>query len=985
MKTVRLKYFFLLFISFLAVGASAQDKGKISGKVIDKKTGEELIGVSVQIEGTSIGAVTDFEGVFAINNVTPGTYNLIVSYISYQRKIISQVTVKAKETTIVNTTLEESTKTLNEVVVSAELKRETASALLIQQKKNVSISDGVSADLIKKTPDATTGDVMKRISGTSIQDNKFAIIRGLNDRYNTAYINGAPLPSTESDRKAFSFDIFPSNMLDNMVITKTASPELPGDFAGGMITINTKDIPEKTFVSASFGSSIHSITTFNQSYENTPGSTNFLGVDNGTRALPSGIPERLIYEASSSESKFEASKKFNDQWSMNEISSTPMNNSFQVSGGTNFKFKEKQQAGFIISLSRSKSYKTTPAERNKFLKNLTTEDNQLLQQYEDTVYKQEVLTGLMFNAGWKLGNNHKISFKNAYTVNTEDQTVTRGGHDDLTDQTGIPLVSNRYFIYQDNRLMSNQLIGEHYISAVKLKAKWVLNNNDIHRKMPDFKRASSRSTIKNAETGEYYDYNTELSNSIDITQTGRFYQDLKENIKSAGVDLQKPIDVLSGKKVKTELKLGGFYQIRQRDFQVRAFGYKLMQVNNPGSPYFRPKFIAQSQDVLFSEENLAQDTFYIDERINPQDVYTAESRLSSAYAMFDQRLYSRFRVAYGVRMESYNQKLHSLGNTGLPVEVDTTFTDFLPSANLTYELTEKINLRLSGSQTLARPEFRELAPFSFYDFNYNTVVAGNPALGRTKISNFDFRFELYPGESQLVSFSLFYKDFKNAIEQVYENVGATQLGYSSNTNASNYGFEVELRKNFDFLDRAFGTNWIRKFSVTMNYAYIRSEVKFDNSISSTNQSFGTRPLQGQSPYIVNGSFQFYDPKSTLSAAVFVNRVGRRIAFVREKNGQVPDLWENPRTVIDLSIAKTFYKHYEFKFGVNDILAQDLIFYQDNNNNGKYDNISTNVNAKNGATPRLDPNIPVSEKSQYDNPVFKYKMGYTISMGIGVKF
>jgi hypothetical protein len=171
----------------------------------------------------------------------------------------------------------------------------------------------------------------------------------------------------------------------------------------------------------------------------------------------------------------------------------------------------------------------------------------------------------------------------------------------------------------------------------------------------------------------------------------------------------------------------------------------------------------------------------------------------------------------------------------------------------------------------------------------------------------------------------------------------------------------------------------------MNYAYIQSEVKFDNAISSTNSSFGKRPLQGQSPYIINGSFQFYDPKSTLSAAIFVNRVGRRIAFVREKNGLVPDLWENPRTVVDLSISKTFYKHYEFKLGINDILAQDLVFYQDNNNNGKYDNITTNIESKNGATPRIDNTTTNAEKSQFDNPIFKYKMGYTISMGIGVKF
>ncbi|MES2779759.1 MAG: TonB-dependent receptor [Bacteroidota bacterium] len=984
MNLVRLKYLFVLLISTVAMAVSAQT-GRIAGKIIDKKTGEELIGVSVQIEGTSIGAATDFEGKFSINNVAPGTYNLIMSYISYQKKVVSKVEVKAKEVTQVNTTLEESTRELSEVVVSAELKKETASALLIQQKKNASISDGISADLIKKTPDATTGDVMKRISGTSIQDNKFAIIRGLNDRYNTAYINGAPLPSTESDRKAFSFDIFPSNMLDNMVITKTASPELPGDFAGGMITINTKDIPEKTFVSVSVGASNHSITTGNMSYGNTKGSTNFFGVDDGTRALPSNIPARLQYESADAATKYESSKLFNDKWSMDEVSSTPMKNSFQLSGGTSKKFWDKQEAGFIVSFSRSQSNRTTPVQRNRFTKSIAATENQMRQQYNDTVYKKEILTGIMFNAGWKLGNNHKISFKNAYTINTEDQTITRSGNDDLQDDQQMPLVKNRYFIYQDNRLMSNQLIGEHFFTPLKLKMKWVLNNNNIHRTMPDFKRATTRSTY-DVFAAKYYKYNTEIGSNIDIIQTGRFYQDLKEDIKSGGVDFQRPVEFLTGKKLKTDVKFGTMYQIRERDFQVRAFGYKLKPITTPGNKYVRENFVTGTPDSIFNRSNLAPDTFYIDERINPQDVYKASSNLRTAYLMLDQRLFGRLRFSYGVRVESYNQKMNTFGAAGEPVTVDTTFTDWLPSANFTYELTDKINLRLSGSQTLARPEFRELAPFSFYDFNYNTVVTGNPNLVRTKIQNYDFRFELYPGESQLVSFSLFYKDFTNAIEQVNEFIGSdAALGYSSNTNASNHGFEVEVRKNFDFLDKAFGTSWIRKFSVTMNYAYIQSKVKFDNSISSTNASFGTRPLQGQSPYIINGSFQFYDPKSTVSAAIFVNQVGRRIAFVREKNGLVPDLWENPRTVVDLSISKTFYKHYEFKVGINDILAQDLIFYQDNNGNGKYDDISTNIDPKLGPTPRIDATTTDAEKSKFDNPLFKYKMGYTISVGVGVKF
>jgi acyl carrier protein len=236
-----------IFLALMALPALAQTNGKILGKVIDKKTGEELIGVTIVIEGTSFGGATDYEGNFIIGNVKPGLYNLIASYVSYSKKTLKGIEVKSGENTSVSISLEESQKELNEVVIQADLKRETASALLIQQKKSTSISDGVSADMIKKTPDATTGDVMKRVSGASIQDNKFAIIRGLNDRYNTAYINGAPLPSSESDRKAFSFDIIPSGLIDNIIVTKSATANLPGDFAGGIVQVTTKDVSNDFF------------------------------------------------------------------------------------------------------------------------------------------------------------------------------------------------------------------------------------------------------------------------------------------------------------------------------------------------------------------------------------------------------------------------------------------------------------------------------------------------------------------------------------------------------------------------------------------------------------------------------------------------------------------------------------------------------------------------------------------------------------------
>ena len=960
----------VILLFFTSLTLQAVNTGKISGKIIDKKTGEELIGVTVIIEGTTFGAATDFEGKFIIGNLQPGTYNLIASYVSYSKKSVQGIVVKAGEVTSITVAMEAATKELSEVVIQGTLKKENASALLIQQKKNVSISDGISADMIKKTPDATTSDVMKRVSGTSIQDNKFAVIRGLNDRYNTAYINGAPLPSSESDKKAFSFDIFPSNMLDNMVITKTASPDLPGDFAGGLITINTRDIPEKQFVSVSSGVSYHSITTFKDGVGYNNSGTDWLGFDDGKRAIPDGIPERGAYNTDPN--KVENARKFDDDWTLLRPSSLPLNFSFGLAGGNSYKIGKNDEFGFIVSGSYSNSRRNTFVERNQYNRPMDGNDNQIVRSYQDTITKDEILAGVMANFGYKIGTRHKISFKNALTLNSEDITTVRGGADDYTSEQ-LPLVNNTYFNFNQGRLLTNQLIGDHFLPGQKLKIKWVLNNNNIARSIPDFRRFSTQATLIDQEQG-YTPYQAKITSSNpDITQAGRFFSELTENISSAGIDLQRPFEELSGKNVKTEVKVGAFYQLRKRDFQARAFAPVLKK-----GGIERLNFLEGKLDTFFRKDLYSED-YYWDEDYRAQDVYSASSNLAAAYLMLDQRVASRIRLVYGVRFESYKQNVNSFelnSSPPRPLNIDTVFNDFLPSVNLTYELTEKTNLRFSASKTVARPEFREIASFSFYDFNINTVVTGKSSLTRTRINNFDLRYEYYPGEGQMMSASLFYKTFRNPIEMVYEFRGSdTYLSYSSQTNAINYGFELEFRKNFDFLDNAFGTTWIRDFSFTLNYAYIFSEVKFDDKVAL--DKFGTRPLQGQSPYILNTSLQYFNQKKAFSVALFVNRIGRRIAFVREINGLIPDLWENPRTVVDLSVSKRIWKGLEAKFAINDILAQDLVFYWDNDGSGKLNGFDKNKLITAGGTSE--------ERFKMDNEVFRYKMGYNLSFTLSYKF
>jgi hypothetical protein len=355
-----MKFYYVLFLSLITHLTFSQNS-IIKGNVIEEKTGKTLPGVNVIIKETKFSTITDLDGNYIIKNIPAGKYEIEFSYFGFQTKIVSEVVTTANETTDVNTSLIEKANVLDEVVITkTKAKAESVKSLLLMQKNNASVSDGVSAETIKKTPDKTTSDVLKRISGASIQDNKFVIIRGLNDRYNTAYINGAPLPSSEPDRKAFSFDIFPSNMLDNLIITKTATPDLPGEFAGGVVQINTKSVSDKNFQSISFGSGYNTITTGKKQVTYNGGKTDFLGFDDGTRSMSPVIPDNLTFVGLNYTQKAEIAKNSTSDWSLKNQSFSP-NLNFQYTIGHNV-----GKLGMLMAVTYSKSNNYSETSRYDF-------------------------------------------------------------------------------------------------------------------------------------------------------------------------------------------------------------------------------------------------------------------------------------------------------------------------------------------------------------------------------------------------------------------------------------------------------------------------------------------------------------------------------------------------------------------------------------------------------------------------------------------
>lgn len=909
---MKLKILGSLLLMLLALSSFAQN-GTISGKVVDEATGEEMVGVTIQVLSNGKFTTTDLFGDYAIRDLAPGTYTIEVKYVSYSTKRISDIVVAKGANVTVNVTMQEVISEVGEVVVEATYKKESINALLVQQKTAIQIGDGISADIIKQSPVSNSGDVLKKVSGASIQGGKFAVIRGLNDRYNTAYLNGAPLPSTEPDRRAFSFDIIPAGMLDNMVISKAATPDMPGDFSGGIIQLNTRDFPAANYYNFSLSTGYHTVTTGKTFFDYEGGSLDWAGFDN-SRKLPEGLTQDNLGRMEKTTAN---TQKFKNDWGSTKMTAMP-NASLSFSMGQVFK-KDSSESEFasVFGLSYSHSYKTNPIRRQQRLVEST--DNQLLLDVNDTQYITEVLWGALWNLSYKINKNNKISLKNLYNVNAEDQTIHRWGTNYDADQNQK---AESYF-YTQNHIYSAQLTGEHMFPKNKIKFTWTGGYNNIQRDIPNYRIIQ----YQKGTTAPDSTYNVFLGPAPSERFGARFFQRLKEELASVGGDVLIPLKQI--RSVKTDMKVGGYFQTRSRSFDARFTGYTA----NIGG--LDPRFYLPV-DKIFAQEN----GFLMAEATNPNDKYTASSDLRAAYIMFDNRIGRRIRAVWGVRYESFVQRLDSRKQgSGDPVSIGKENADPLPSINLTYEMSATTNIRASYSRTVSRPEFRELAPFGFFDYNNFSVVTGNDSLVRATINNFDLRYEIYPGEGQLLSVSAFYKDFKNPIEGIIipnAGAGSFNASYKNAPKATLYGIEIEARRNLGFIKK--NSEFFKNFVLFGNFAYIIGEVDLSNVTSSTQKS---RPMQGQSPYVLNVGAQMKEMKSGLQIATSVNRVGRRIVFVGTGDaGLFPHLWENPRTVWDLQISRKFGK-FDLKLSVSDILAQKLIFYQDRNKNGKMDSFESN--------------------------------------------
>jgi TonB-dependent receptor len=890
MRPTLLLFFFVFFIT----NVYAQTV-RLTGKIIDSKN-EPVSGASVKIASGSAGMSTDLEGRFSLN-LTPGKkYELEISAINYETKTVSDVEVIAGQLNELNIILELKPKSEANVTVTAKkitAPKETVASAIAFQKNTNTVASVISAESIRRSPDRNTGEVIKRTPGASLQEGKFIVIRGLADRYNQAMMNGILLTSTEPDRKTFSFDLIPAPMIDNIIINKAFVPEYPGEWAGGLVQVNTKDIPSKSFFNIQVGTGFNTATTGKTFYSEKKGGLDWLGIEDGSRALPSSYISKSEFDILSAAEKTAIGKELDNRWEAKK-GSAPLNVTFQANGGFTSNIGKKKLGGtFAVNYAKNNNYYNNPNRLN-FIDPVSNNIDVLF-DFRDDIYQQEILAGALGSLSLQLNPLNKVSVKSIINVNSRNAVTHRSG----TDNSRIDKIfSGTEFTFKQNTFFTSQISGEHGLMQ-KLKLKWYGAFNILDGYIPDQRR------ILYSREKEQDPFRLVIANSLSQQSGSRIYQSLSDYIYTGGGDLTYTIT--NGHTVK-----GGYLsQVKDRLYDAKLFAIYLPTDNDalrrlPASQVFAPENFGNGTGNKLAFDAIKGNTFR----------YLANTILNAGYLQFDNEFAKAVRIVWGLRVENYDQLVGSVKKWD-PRHTYSKVTDFLPGVNATFKLNSKTNLRLSGSQTVIRPEFRELSFLNIYDFELNASVQGNPLLKRTKVTNADLRYELYPRAGETFSVGVFFKHFDKPIEALFNasSGGASTFNFQNADKATTYGFEVELRKRLDF------SEGLKNFTLQGNLAYIYSNVKskgFDVN----------RPLQGQSPYVINLGLMYDLSEKGFNATALFNQIGHRLVYVGDASLNYPDIYEAGRPLLDLQVAqKILKKKGEIKLNISDVLSSRRYFYQ----------------------------------------------------------
>jgi hypothetical protein len=913
--------------------------GTISGTITEQSNGEISVGAVVTVDSMpKYGAVADFDGKYSIK-IPAGTYSLTCHYTGYPSVKITQVKVESGKTTPLDFVL---TAQLDSgVVIYDQRPTGTIGAVLDTIHKGNVAADGIDKKTISTMVTTNAGDVAKKIPGVTLVDNRFIIVRGLSERYNAVLLNNVLAPSAESDVKAFSFDLIPSSMIDQFLVFKSPSPELPGEFSGGVIRITTTDIPDHTILNVGYAAGFRSGTTMQPFNMNKgTGSGDLFGFGAGARALPKDFPANVHDISANSADVMVAGKSLSNSWTY-ETANAPVDTKFNL--GYEYRLsKDKYQFGNITAINYSNTYSYKTINRLDYnTYNAVNQTSDTMINFQDASYINSVRLAFVQNNALRFGHlgSQRITLKNLFNQMGDNETSLR---------TGSSMENGEYrkeysYHYSQRTLYTGQLSGLHEFNDKNTVLDWTAAYSLSRREDPDWRRARYSKDFAAAASDPYSAY---IGFSAEPFFLGRIFINMTEDIKAGAVNYKQTVVLGKNEAEKKTgysftFKAGAYLEQKEREFSVRNLGYAESR-----PIYFNQSILTMPLDSIFQPENINDSNgIKIAEDTKPSDQYRATNSLQAGYIMFvmpigsfkgktDEKDHDRIRISWGARVEHNVQQLNSNRTNGDTVIVNNDLTHFLPSVNLAYNFTERMLARVAYGKTLNRPEFREIAPLYFYDFISNAINVGNDSLKTPTIDNFDLRWEFYPRSGENITFGAFYKKFENPIEMYFVpgvgTGGTRSFTWGNAPEANNWGMEIEIRKKLDSIN----VPVIRNMSVVANAAWIHSEVMLSDN--NTSSSSNTRPMMGQSPWIINAGLFYQNDSCGFQINAMYNVIGPRVVIVGIPG--VPEVYEMPRHQVDLAFIKTFgsRKNIDVRLNISDLLNQETVFLQDANDDGKID-------------------------------------------------
>jgi hypothetical protein len=855
------------------IDAQAPTIGRITGRVVDAASGQGLADAGVQLVGTTQGTTSGVEGRFTIGNIAPGTVTLSVRRIGYAPKTVTGLYVDAGQTLVQDISLSAATFQLTAQVVTADAERGSVNSALDAQKTSLNVVSSVTAEQIAKSPDGDAAQAVGRVAGVSVQDGKYVFVRGLGDRYTQTSLNGARIPSPEPEKKVVPLDLFPTGLLQSITTIKTFTPDQPGDFSGATVDIQTREFPARRTWAMSTSTGGSDAIVGKRVPMPAYVSGDLLAIGAGPRALP-GFIQRFGNFATSLPGQADYNRmvtEFRNSW-------TPRNDEGGLNGSTSISVGGNdpiigQRIGYLVS----GTYSYTQEAKLDLVRALALAQNgstaSEVDRYEGVSGKSSVLWGGLANFSTLIGSRTRLALNNTYNRTMDSEARTEEGY---SENLGLPFQISRQK-YVERSVRSSQITVQSELDA-RQRIEFAVSASGVSRTEPD-RSEFVRAIFTDPNTGAPM---TPQWFSASNEGAVRSFSDLSESAWEARGSYRVQFGE-AGRAL--ALKVGGLGRHASRDATSAAYS-----LNASG--------IDQAERELAAEDIFSRWTAPTDDvwRVTPIGVggtYTASDYLFAGYAMVEKDFGAAWQLVGGARVEYSDVLVRAQPTIGAITGTNPTYLDVLPAIALTYRPNGVMNVRFSASQTVSRPEYRELAPIQYREVMGFDNVLGNPDLTRALIQNLDLRWEWYPDYGEVVSVALFAKRFTDPIERVYRGSSGTRIvTFVNATAADNYGIELEARKSL-----AFVSDRLVNFSLAANATVMNSHIKLaGQSIAVTNND---RAMVGQAPYMANTSLTWTSNSGFSSATLLYGVVGARITDAGEV--PLPDVKERERHVVDFAL------------------------------------------------------------------------------------